>query len=203
MGLEYVDIFYHHRPDPNTPLEETLGALDLIVRQGKALYVGISSYSAKMTKEASVILKRLGTPCLIHQPFYNMFDRSIENGLQKVLEEEGIGSIAFCPLAQGLLTPKYLSGVPSDSRLAKKAGFISQEDVSGIKINKVKQLQEVAASRGQSINQMALAWVLRGGHVTSALIGASKVEQILENIHVLDNLEWSKEELERIDTILS
>jgi L-glyceraldehyde 3-phosphate reductase len=203
MGLDYVDIFYHHRPDPNTPLEETLGTLDLIVRQGKALYVGISSYSAEMTKEASKILKSLGTPCLIHQPYYNMFDRSIENGLQQVLEEEGIGAIAFCPLAQGLLTPKYLTGIPSDSRLAKKAGFISQDDVSEAKINKVKQLQEVAASRGQSINQMALAWTLRGGHVTSALIGASKVGQIIENVKALDNLEWSEEELAKIDTILA
>ncbi|MBC8062314.1 MAG: aldo/keto reductase [Clostridiaceae bacterium] len=203
MGLDYVDIFYHHRPDPNTPLEETLGALDLIVRQGKALYVGISSYSAEMTKEASTILKKLGTPCLIHQPYYNMFDRSIENGLQQVLEEEGIGSIAFCPLAQGLLTPKYLTGIPVDSRLAKKAGFISQDDVAEAKINKVKQLQEVAASRGQSINQMALAWTLRGGHVTSALIGASKVGQIIENLKALDNLEWSDEELAKIDAILA
>jgi L-glyceraldehyde 3-phosphate reductase len=203
MGLDYVDIFYHHRPDPNTPLEETLGALDLIVRQGKALYVGISSYSAEMTKEASAILKKLGTPCLIHQPYYNMFDRSIENGLQQVLEEEGIGSIAFCPLAQGLLTPKYLSGVPADSRLAKKAGFISQDDVAEAKINKVKQLQEVAATRGQSINQMALSWTLRGGHVTSALIGASKVGQIVENVKALDNLDWSKEELAKIDDILA
>jgi len=203
MGLDYVDIFYHHRPDPDTPLEETLGALDLIVRQGKALYVGISSYSAEMTKEASTILKRLGTPCLIHQPYYNMFDRSIEAGLQQVLEEEGIGSIAFCPLAQGLLTPKYLTGVPADSRLAKKAGFISQEDVAEVKINKVKLLQEVAATRGQSINQMALAWTLRGGHITSALIGASKVGQIVENVKALDNLEWSKEELEKIDAILA
>lgn len=203
MGLDYVDIFYHHRPDPNTPLEETLGALDLIVRQGKALYVGISSYSAEMTKEASTILKKLGTPCLIHQPYYNMFDRNIEKGLQQVLEEEGIGSIAFCPLAQGLLTPKYLTGVPADSRLAKKAGFISQDDVSEAKINKVKLLQEVAASRGQSINQMALAWTLRGGHVTSALIGASKVGQIVENVKALDNLGWSEEELSKIDTILA
>jgi len=203
MGLDYVDIFYHHRPDPNTPLEETLGALDLIVRQGKALYVGISSYSAEMTKEASTILKRLGTPCLIHQPYYNMFDRSIENGLQEVLEEEGIGSIAFCPLAQGLLTPKYLKGVPADSRLAKKGGFISQDDVSEVKINKVKKLQEIAAGRGQSINQMALAWTLRDGHVTSALIGASKVGQIVENVKALDNLDWSKEELVKIDDILA
>lgn len=202
MGLDYVDIFYHHRPDPNTPLEETLGALDLIVRRGKALYIGISSYSTEMTKQASIILKRLGTPCLIHQPHYNMFDRSFENGLQQVLEEEEIGSIAFCPLAQGLLTPKYLSGIPSDSRVAKKAGFISKEDVLGDKINKVKQLQKVASGRGQSINQMALSWALRGNHLTSVLIGASKVGQIAENIHALDNLEWSSEELKTIDTIL-
>lgn len=202
MGLDYVDIFYHHRPDPNTPLEETLGALDLIVRRGKALYIGISSYSAEMTKQASIILKRLGTPCLIHQPHYNMFDRSFENGLQQVLEEEEIGSIAFCPLAQGLLTPKYLSGIPSDSRVAKKAGFISKEDVLGDKLNKVKQLQKVASGRGQSINQMALSWALRSNHLTSVLIGASKVGQIAENIHALDNLEWSSEELKTIDTIL-
>ena len=202
MGLDYVDIFYHHRPDPNTPLEETLGALDLIVRRGKALYVGISSYSAEMTKQASIILKKLGTPCLIHQPHYNMFDRSFENGLKQVLEEEGIGSIAFCPLAQGLLTPKYLSGIPSDSRVSKKAGFITKEDVLGDKLNKVKQLQKVASNRGQSINQMALSWALRSNHLTSVLIGASKVGQITENIHALDNLEWSSEELKTIDTIL-
>jgi len=203
MGLDYVDIFYHHRPDPNTPLEETLGALDLIVRQGKALYVGISSYSAEMTKEASTILKRLGTPCLIHQPYYNMLDRNIENGLQQVLEEEGIGSIAFCPLAQGLLTPKYLKGVPVYSRFGKRDEAAIQHEVPEAKINKVKKLQEVAASRGQSINQMALAWTLRGGHVTSALIGASKVGQIVENIKALDNLEFSKEELTKIDAILA
>jgi L-glyceraldehyde 3-phosphate reductase len=195
MGLDYVDIFYSHRPDPDTPLEETMGALDLVVRQGKALYAGISSYNAETTKQAAAILKRLGTPCLIHQPYYNMLDRWIENGLQEVLDEEGIGSIAFCPLAQGLLTGKYLADVPQGARLANRE--IPEES-----LKKVKLLNDVAAQRGQSLAQMALAWVLRGGKVTSALIGASRFSQIKENVGALSNLEFSKEELDGIDRIL-
>ena len=202
MDLDYVDIFYHHRPDPNTPLEETMGALDLIVRQGKALYVGVSNYSAEQTKEAAAILKRLGTPFVIHQPRYNMFDRWIEGGLLEVLEEEGIGSIAFVPLAQGQLTNKYLNGVPKDSRAAGPSVFLNEKDLTEEKLNKIRRLNELAGERGQSLAQMSLAWVLRGGKVTSALIGASKVSQIEENVAVLDNLSFTEEELNKIEEIL-
>lgn len=202
MGLDYVDIFYSHRPDPNTPLEETMGALDQIVRQGKALYVGISSYNAEQTAEAVNILNDLGTPLLIHQPRYSMFDRWIENGLQDVLHENGVGSIAFCPLEQGLLTNKYLSGIPSDSRAAKANTFLSEERVTEDVISKVKQLNEIAQNRGQNLAQMALAWILCEGRVTSALIGASKVSQIEENVAALNNLEFTKEELSEIERIL-
>ncbi|MFL0267068.1 L-glyceraldehyde 3-phosphate reductase [Candidatus Clostridium radicumherbarum] len=202
MGLDYVDIFYHHRPDPNTPLEETMGALDLIVRQGKALYVGVSNYNAEQTRKAAEILKRLGTPFVINQPRYNMFDRWIENGLQDVLKEEGIGSIAFVPLAQGLLTNKYLNGVPKDSRAAGPSQFLSNKDITDEKLSKVSKLNELAMSRHQSLAQMAIAWVLREGRVTSALIGASKVIQIEDNVAALNNLEFSKEELSKIDEIL-
>jgi L-glyceraldehyde 3-phosphate reductase len=202
MGLEYVDIFYSHRPDPNTPMEETMMALDQVVRQGKALYVGISSYNAQQTQEAISILKQLGTPLLIHQPSYNMFDRWIENGLQDVLDEHGVGSIAFCPLAQGLLTNRYLGGIPADSRAGKPNTFLRESDVKPERIEKVRQLNEIAAARGQSLAQMALAWVLRGGRVTSALIGASRVSQIEENVAALKRLEFSKEELDRIEEIL-
>jgi L-glyceraldehyde 3-phosphate reductase len=201
MGLEYVDIFYSHRPDPNTPMEETMGALDQIVRQGKALYVGISSYSAEQTSEAVKILNRLGTPLLIHQPAYSMFDRWIENGLQDVLEENGIGSIAFCPLAQGLLTNKYVSGIPGDSRVAK-GGSLKEKDVTQDKIDKINRLNELAVRRGQSLAQMALAWVLRGERVASALIGASRVSQIEENIAALNNLNFTADELSQIEKIL-
>lgn len=203
MGLDYVDIFYHHRPDPNTPLEETMAALDLIVRQGKALYVGISNYQPEEAAEAAQILKRLGTPLVIHQPSYSMLNRWIENGLQDVLDEHGVGSIAFCPLAQGLLTNKYLGGVPKDSRAAGPSVFLSEKDLTEEKLAKLRQLNEVAQSRGQSLAQMALAWVLRGGRLTSALIGASRVSQVEENVKALDNLEFSAEELERIDRILA
>jgi len=203
MGLDYVDIFYSHRPDPNTPLEETMSALDLVVRQGKALYVGISSYDAQQTRKAAQILKQLGTPCLIHQPNYSMFNRWIEDELQQVLEEEGIGIIAFCPLAQGLLTDKYIHGIPNDSRAAKPTGFLKKEQITEDYIRKVKQLNEIATSRGQSLAQMALAWVLRDGKVTSALIGASRVSQIEENVAALNHLEFTKEELEQIDSILN
>ena len=190
MGFSYVDIFYSHRPDPNTPLEETMSALDLIVRQGKALYVGISSYNAEQTAEAIKILKQLGTPLFIHQPAYSMLNRWIENGLQDVLDENGVGSIAFCPLAQGLLTNKYLSGVPSDSRAAKQwGGNVKESDVE-----KARQLNKIAQERGQSLAQMALAWVLRRGRVTSALIGASRVSQVEENIAALNNLDFNEQE---------
>lgn len=202
MELDYVDIFYHHRPDPNTPLEETMGALDLIVRQGKALYVGVSNYNADQTKEAAEILKRLGTPFVIHQPRYNMFDRWIEGGLLEVLEEEGIGSIAFVPLAQGQLTNKYLNGVPKDSRAAGPSVFLNEKDLTEEKLNKIRRLNELAGERGQSLAQMSLAWVLRGGKVTSALIGASKVSQIEENVAALDNLSFTEEELNKIEEIL-
>jgi L-glyceraldehyde 3-phosphate reductase len=203
MGLDYVDIFYSHRPDPNTPLEETMGALDSIVRQGKALYVGISSYSAEQTAEAVKILNKLGTPLVIHQPNYSMLNRWIEDGLQNVLEENGVGSIAFCPLAQGLLTKKYLSGIPEDSRAAKSTGALGEEQVTDAVISRVKKLNEFAANRGQSLSQMALAWVLREGRITSALIGASKVSQIEENVAALENLSFTSDELARIEEILN
>ncbi|MFS0864938.1 L-glyceraldehyde 3-phosphate reductase [Fredinandcohnia sp. 179-A 10B2 NHS] len=202
MGLEYVDIFYHHRPDPNTPLEETMGALDQIVRQGKALYVGVSNYDATQTAEAVKILKELGTPLLIHQPSYSMFNRWIEDGLQDVLAENGVGSIAFTPLAQGLLTNKYLNGIPSDSRAAREGTFLQKERVTEEVLQQVTQLNELAAERGQNLAQMALAWVLREGRVTSALIGASKVSQIEENVAALKNLTFTSEELTRIEDIL-
>jgi L-glyceraldehyde 3-phosphate reductase len=202
MGLDYVDIFYHHRPDPNTPLEETMGALDLIVRQGKALYVGVSNYNDEQTKKAAEILKRLGTPFVINQPRYNMFDRWIEDGLLDVLKEEGIGSIAFVPLAQGLLTNKYLNGIPKDSRVAGPSQFLSNKDITEEKLSKLNKLNKLAESRNQSLAQMAIAWVLREGRVTSALIGASKVSQIEDNVAALNNLEFSKEELNKIDEVL-
>ncbi|MGQ7887023.1 L-glyceraldehyde 3-phosphate reductase [Paenibacillus sp. WC2504] len=202
MGLDYVDIFYSHRPDPNTPFEETMAALDQIVRQGKALYVGLSNYTAEQTREAVTILKGLGTPLLIHQPSYSMLNRWIESGLQDVLDEFGVGSIAFCPLAQGLLTNKYVSGVPSDSRAGGKSQFLNTKDITEEKLNQIIQLNELAASRGQSLAQMSLAWVLRGGRVTSALIGASRVSQIEENVAALKNLEFAPEELEQIEKIL-
>lgn len=202
MGLDYVDIFYSHRPDPNTPLEETMGALDQIVRQGKALYVGISSYSPEQTAQAIKILNYLGTPLLIHQPKYSMLERLIENGLQDVLQENGVGSIAFCPLAQGLLTNKYLHGVPADSRAASSTGFLGKDEVTEDVITKVQKLNLLAQEREQNLAQMALAWVLRGGRVTSALIGASKVSQIEQNVAALNNLEFTNEELDKIDDIL-
>ncbi|MEW4370873.1 L-glyceraldehyde 3-phosphate reductase [Paenibacillus kandeliae] len=202
MGLDYVDIFYSHRFDPDTPLEETMMALDHIVRSGKALYVGISSYSAEQTREAVSILKQLGTPLTIHQPRYSLLDRWIENGLQDELEAAGAGSIAFCPLEQGVLTSKYLNGVPSDSRAAGSSVFLGKDQITPQTIRKVTALNQVAAARGQSLAQMSLAWVLRGGKVTSALIGASRVSQIEENIKALDHLDFSDEELQRIETIL-
>ncbi|MFC4321664.1 L-glyceraldehyde 3-phosphate reductase [Litchfieldia salsa] len=202
LGLDYVDIFYSHRPDPNTSLEETMGALDQIVRQGKALYVGISNYSVEQTREAVRILNRLGTPLVIHQPVYSMLNRWVEDGLQDVLKESGVGSIAFCPLAQGLLTNKYLSGVPADSRAAGSSVFLNDSQITEESVSKARKLNEIAVKRGQSLAQMALAWVLREGRITTALIGASKVSQIEENVKALDNLEFSTEELLAIDSIL-
>lgn len=202
MDLDYVDIFYHHRPDPNTPLEETMAALDLIVRQGKALYVGVSNYNGEQTKKAVEILKRLGTPFVIHQPSYSLLDRWIEKDLQPILQEEGIGSIAFVPLAQGVLTNKYLSGIPSDSRAASSSVFLNPNQITEEKLEKVRKLNEIATEREQSLAQMALAWVLREGKVASALIGASKSSQIEENVRALDNLTFTKEELALIDSIV-
>lgn len=204
MGLDYVDIYYHHRPDPETPLEETMSALDLIVRQGKALYVGISSYQPEETAKACAILKDLGTPCLIHQPKYSMFDRWIEDGLLDVLETEGVGCIPFSPLAQGLLTNKYLHGVPQDSRAARHLGNGAMEEnaVTEEKITKVRQLNELAQERGQSLAQMALAWVIKDPGITSVLIGVSKPEQVTDSIQCLANYHFSKEELQRIEKIL-
>ena len=202
MGLEYVDIFYSHRPDPETPIEETMGALDQAVRSGKALYAGISSYDAKQTSVAAKILRELGTPCLIHQPKYSMFDRWVENGLLDVLGNEGIGGIAFCPLAQGLLTDRYLHGVPADSRASKPHGFLKKNDIDEHRLTQVRALGAVAKERGQTLAQMALAWVLRDGRMTSALIGASRVEQIEQNVAALENLDFSADELTSIDAIL-
>ena len=201
MGLEYVDIFYSHRPDPETPLEETMMALDHAVRSGKALYAGISNYPAELTKKASAILKRLGTPCLIHQPKYSMFERWVENGLLDVVEEEGIGVIAFSPLAQGLLTDRYLDGIPEDSRAAKSWGFLQKDQVEPA-IVKVKQLNEIAKGRGQSLAQMAIAWLLKDQRVTSVLIGASSVAQLKDNLATRNNLIFSEEELKQIEMIL-
>ena len=203
MGLEYVDIYYSHRPDPNTPLEETMGALDLIVRQGKALYVGLSNYNPDQTAQAIKILDNLGTPLLLHQPNYSMFNRWIEDGLQDVLQENGVGSIAYIPLAQGLLTNKYLNGIPADSRAASSTSFLRKNQVTEELVNKANRLNDIAAERGQSLAQMSLAWVLRDGRITSAIIGASKVSQIEENVGALMNLEFSDEELLRIEEILN
>jgi L-glyceraldehyde 3-phosphate reductase len=202
MGLEYVDVFYSHRPDPETPLEETMGALDQVVRQGKALYAGISSYTPEQTRQAARILRDLGTPCLIHQPSCSMFNRWIEDGLLDVLEEEGIGCIVFSPLAQGLLTDKYLSGIPEDSRAAKAHGFLRPEQVTEEKVARARKLNEVAKARGQTLAQMALAWVLRHPGMTSALAGASRVRHVEDNVATLKNLDFSDEELIKIDQIL-
>jgi len=203
MGLDYVDIFYSHRPDPDTPLEETMGALDSAVRQGKALYVGISSYGPEMTREAARILREMGTPCLIHQPSYNMLDRWIEEeGLLDVLSDEGIGCIVFSPLAQGQLTQRYLDGIPSDARASKtERVWLTPNEVKE-NLPKVKQLNELAQQRGQSLAQMAIAWTLRNPVVTSSLIGASSVKQLEDNLAALNNLKFSEEELGRIEEIL-
>lgn len=202
MGIDNVDIFYHHRPDPDTPLEETMGALDHIVRSGKALYAGISNYPADKTKQAAKILRSLGTPCLIHQPKYNMFQRWVEKGLLSVLDEEGIGCIPFSPLAQGLLTDRYLKGIPRDSRAGKPTGFLRPEHITEEKLSKIRKLNEIAKGRGQTLAQMSLAWILRKPEVTSVLIGASKVSQIDDAIGALSKISFSTEELAMIDSIL-
>ncbi len=202
MGLDYVDIFYHHRPDPETPLEETMQALDFIVRSGRALYVGISNYPADKTREASNILKSLGTPCLIHQPKYSMFERWVEDGLLATLKEEGIGCIAFSPLAQGLLTDKYLGGIPEGSRASKAHGFLRPAHITDEKLSKVRKLNEIAQARGQTLAQMALAWVLRHEAMTSVLIGASKISQIEDAVGTLQHLDFTSAEIEQIEAIL-
>jgi L-glyceraldehyde 3-phosphate reductase len=203
MGLEYVDIFYSHRPDPETPIEETMGALDQAVRSGKALYAGISSYSAEQTKVAAKILREMGTPCLIHQPRYSLLTRWVEDGLLDVMGDEGIGGIAFCPLAQGLLTDRYLQGIPSDSRANKPHGFLKKNDIDEHRLSQIRALNVIAKERGQTLAQMALAWVLRDGRMTSALIGASRVEQVEQNVAALANLAFSADELGRIDKALA
>ncbi len=202
MGLDYVDIFYSHRPDPNTPLEETMGALDSLVRQGKALYVGISNYSATESAKALEILKRLGTPCLIHQPKYSMLERWSEKKLLDLLGIEGVGCIPFSPLAQGLLTNKYLKGIPSDSRAAIPNGFLPPSQITPELIQKLEKLNVIALERGQTLAQMALAWLLKDQRVTSVLIGASKVSQLLDSLECLKNKNFSEEELGRIEGIL-
>ena len=204
MELEYVDIFYHHRPDPETPLEETMGALDLIVRQGKALYVGISNYQPAEARKAIKLLDQLGTPCVIHQPKYSMFERWIEDGLLDVLEAQGVGCIPFSPLAQGLLTNKYLNGIPESSRAARHLGngAMEEEQITEEKIGKIRQLNDLAMQRGQSLAQMALAWVIKDPRITSVLIGVSRPEQVTDSIRCLENYSFSKEELDRINSIL-
>lgn len=202
LGLDYVDIFYHHRPDPETPMEETARALDHIVRSGKALYVGVSNYSAEQTKQMAEIMKSLGTPLVIHQPRYNMFERWVEDGLLDVLDEEGMGSISFCPLAQGLLTNKYIHGIPADSRAAKSSPFLTKDGITAEKIEKVVSLNAIAENRGQSLAQMACAWNLRGGRLTSVLLGASRPAQIIENAAAISNLDFTQDELDAIDKIL-
>lgn len=203
MGLDYVDIFYHHRPDPDTPLEETMSALDLIVRQGKALYVGVSNYHPEEAAKAFRILKELGTPCLIHQPKYSMFVRWVEEeGLLDLLEQEGVGCIPFSPLAQGMLTNKYLNGVPADSRAAKSHGFLQEEELTEDKLLQIRQLHALAQERGQSLAQMALAWLLKDERVTSVLIGASRPEQLADSLKCLDKRQFNADELENIEKIL-
>lgn len=202
MGLDYVDIFYHHRPDPETPLEETMGALDLLVRQGKALYVGISNYHPEEAKKAIEILNDLGTPCLIHQASYSMYNRWVEDGLLDLLEQERVGCIAFSPLAGGKLTNRYLNGIPADSRAAGPSRFMQTTDINEQLVKEVQDLNEIAKERHQSLAQMSLAWVLRQPAITSVLIGASKVSQIDDCVGAIQNLTFTKEELDAIDSIL-
>lgn len=202
MQLEYVDIFYHHRPDPDTPLEETMSTLDLVVRQGKALYVGISNYKPEEAAKAFDILKQLGTPCIIHQPKYSMFDRWVEDRLLDLLGNEGVGCIPFSPLAQGLLTNKYLNGIPQDSRVAKGIGFLKQEHVTEEIIAQIKALNTIAEQRAQTLAQMALSWILKDKRITSVLVGASKPEQLLDSLKCKDNINFSEKELNEIEDIL-
>ncbi|WP_279051876.1 L-glyceraldehyde 3-phosphate reductase [Cedecea davisae] len=202
MGLEYVDIFYHHRPDPETPLEETMHALDHVVRQGKALYVGFSNYPAELAEKAIEILNQLGTPCLIHQPRYSMFERWVEGGLLDLLQAKGVGSIAFSPLAGGQLTDRYLAGIPADSRAASGSRFLNPEQITPEKLDKVRRLNDIALGRGQKLSQMALAWVLRDDKVTSVLIGASKISQIEDAVGMLTRRQFSQQEREAIEAIL-
>jgi L-glyceraldehyde 3-phosphate reductase len=202
MGLDYVDIFYHHRPDPDTPMEESMGALDTAVRSGRALYAGISAYNAQQTAEAIRILRALGTPCLIHQPKYSMLVRDPEQGLFDVLEKEGVGSIVFSPLAQGLLSDRYLNGIPDDSRAAKDF-YLKKKDIGEDKLARIRALNEIAKRRGQTLAEMAVAWVLRDPRVTSALVGTSKVSQVDDNVAALKNLKFSEEELRKIEGVLS
>jgi L-glyceraldehyde 3-phosphate reductase len=201
MNLEYVDIFYHHRPDYDTPLEETMGALDLMVRQGKALYVGLSNYQPKEAKKAFKILKDLGTPCLIHQPNYNLFNRWIEDGLIDLLGDSGVGAICFSPLAQGMLTDKYITGLPKDSRAVKDSPFLNTSQVLEM-LPKIKGLNEIAKNRNQTLAQMAISWILKEDRITSVLIGASKTSQILDSVKAIENIVFSKEELANINVIL-
>jgi L-glyceraldehyde 3-phosphate reductase len=203
MQLDYVDIFYHHRPDPNTPLEETMAALDLIVRQGKALYVGISNYRPAEAAKAIAMLKELGTPCLIHQPKYSMFERWIEGGLLDLLEQQGVGCIPFSPLAQGLLTDKYLNGIPADSRVATSGVFLSEKNITPERVEQVKKLNDIAQQRGQKLVHMALGWILKDKRVTTVLIGASKPSQVTDSMQCLNNIDFSDGELKMIDNILN
>lgn len=203
MSVDYVDIFYHHRPDPETPLEETMGALAAAVQQGKALYAGVSNYPADQTREAARLLREMGCPLLIHQPKYSMFDRWVEEGLLDVLAEEGVGCIPFSPLAQGLLTSRYLDGVPADSRAAKEHGYLQQEMLSDANLSKVKSLNDLAQQRGQTLAQMALAWLLKDDRITTVLIGASSVEQLKQNLACREQSEFAESELQAIETILA
>lgn len=202
MGLEYVDIFYHHRPDPDTPLAETMGALAHVVRQGKALYAGLSNYPPELAKEAIRMLRELGTPCVLHQPKYSLLERGAEDGLLDQLAADGVGCIAFSPLAQGLLTDRYLHGVPADSRAAKGVGFLQPEHLTPQRLSQIRQLNEVAQSRGQSLAQLALAWLLKDNRVTSVLVGASRPEQLTDSLRCLENTRFGADELRRIDQIL-
>lgn len=203
MKLDYVDIFYHHRPDPETPLEETMSALDLIVRQGKALYAGISNYPADEAAKAIRMLRQLGTPCLIHQPKYSMFERWVEGGLLDVLEKEGVGCIPFSPLAQGLLTNKYLNGIPDDSRAAKSHGFLQKDQVTTVRVEQIRKLNAIAQERSQTLAQMALAWLLKDQRITSVLIGASRPEQLIDSLSCMNNIDFSSDELKQIEEILT
>ncbi len=203
MGLEYVDIFYHHRPDPDTPLYETMSTLDLIVRQGKALYVGLSNYPAPLAAQAMDMLRELGTPCLIHQPRYSMFDRWVEGGLLDVLADQGVGCIPFSPLAQGMLSNRYLQGIPADSRAGKAHGFLKREQITEARLGQIRALNELAQARGQSLAQMALAWLLKDPRITSVLVGASSAEQLRDSLACLARLDFAADELAAIEAILA